>query len=68
MLVDWTGHSLIDVGIAGLCAITERHNPSELTLEDLDRAAAEMERRYFHPYYSNYLSCVFMNSALRRNP
>ena len=31
-------------------AITERHNPSELTIEDLDRAAAEMERRYFHPY------------------
>lgn len=61
-MLSWTGHALVDVGVAGLCAMSGKAKPEDLTLEDLDAAGREMERRYFDPYYSAYLSCVFMNS------
>lgn len=61
-LLDWTGHTLVDVGIAALCAMCNRASPVELTLEDLDAAAAEMHRYYFSGVMNSYLTCVFMNS------
>lgn len=59
----WTGHALVDVGIAGLCALAKRKAPEELTLEDLDAASALMERRYYEGVLGTYLSCVFMNAS-----
>ena len=60
--MDWTGHALVDVGIAALCGMTGREEPAALTLEDLDAAAAEMQRYYFSGALASYLTCVFMNS------
>jgi CRISPR-associated protein Cst1 len=62
-ILRWTGHALIDVGIAGLCAFSERARPADLTLEDLDAAAAFMEERYYDGKLLTYLTCVFMNSS-----
>ena len=61
-LLAWTGHPLADVGIAALCAIATKADPAELTLEDLDRCAAYMEKVYFGGSLGAYLTCVFMNS------
>ena len=60
--IDWTGNPLVDVGIATLCAINNRSVPQDLTLEDLDIAAREMEDYYFSGLLMSYLTCVFMNS------
>ncbi|MGA2186096.1 MAG: hypothetical protein ABSH47_24030 [Bryobacteraceae bacterium] len=61
-MLNWTGHALVDVGIAALCAMTGKTEPTQLTLEDLDAAADEMERYYFSGALTSYLTCVFMNS------
>jgi CRISPR-associated protein Cst1 len=60
--MDWTGNPLVDVGIATLCAMNNRVAPRELTLDDLDNAAREMEEYYFSGLLMSYLTCVFMNS------
>lgn len=61
-LLNWTGHALVDVGIATLCVMSGSEDPTFLTLEDLDSAASEMERYYFSGALTSYLTCVFMNS------
>jgi CRISPR-associated protein Cst1 len=61
-ILDWTGNSLVDVGIATLCAMTERSAPVDLTLDDLDTASKEMQEYYFSGLLMSYLTCVFMNS------
>ena len=60
--IDWTGNPLVDVGIATLCALTDRSSPADLTHDDLDSAAKEMEDYYFSGLLMSYLTCVFMNS------
>lgn len=61
-MLNWTGHALVDVGIATLCAMSGKDDPTSLTLADLDAAADEMERYYFSGALTSYLTCVFMNS------
>ena len=61
-MLDWTGQPLVDVGIAAICAMVEKQEPSSLTLDDLDRAASEMNQYYFSGLMTSYLSCVFMNA------
>jgi CRISPR-associated protein Cst1 len=59
----WTGHALVDVGIAGMLAFAGRTRPEELTLEDLDAAADFMVEHYYSGKLLSYLTCVFMNSS-----
>jgi CRISPR-associated protein Cst1 len=61
-LLKWTGHPLVDVGMAAVCAMVGREDPTLLTLDDLDRAAEEMREHYFSGSMISYLTCVFMNS------
>jgi len=65
-LLDWSGRALVDVGIAALCAMSNRQDPKQLTLDDFDSAAREMERYYFSGRMNGYLTCVFMNSEYVR--
>jgi CRISPR-associated protein Cst1 len=60
--LEWTGSPLVDVGIATLCAMSRRSEPEDLTLDDLDVAAKEMQVWYFSGLMASYLTCVFMNS------
>lgn len=66
----FTGHAFLDIGLAGICALTQRARPEDLTIADLDVASAFMEKEYYrkdpasdarilHPF----LSCVFPNSS-----
>lgn len=59
----FTGHALVDVGLAGLCAFAGRARPADLTMEDLDAAAGFMAEHYYGGALNAYLSCVFMNSS-----
>jgi len=61
-LLDWTGHALIDVGIATICRMVGKTDPCSLTTDDLGAAAKEMDRYYFSGALNSYLTCVFMNS------
>lgn len=59
----WTGHALVDVGIAGLCAFAERERPEELTFEDLDKAGELMVKEYYGEKFKTFLHCVFPNAT-----
>lgn len=59
----WTGHALVDVGIAGVCAFAKRAEPAKVTLEDLDRIADFLRETYYNGKLLSYLSCVFMNAS-----
>ncbi|MCX6602434.1 MAG: hypothetical protein NTV52_02440, partial [Acidobacteria bacterium] len=61
-LLHWTGHPLVDVGIAALCAMAEQDDPAQLTLDDLASCATRMEQLYFEGPLSTFLTCVFPNS------
>lgn len=61
--LQWTGHALVDVGIAGLLAFAQRAAPADLILEDLDAAADLMVERYYGGRMLSYLTCVFMNAS-----
>jgi len=61
-MLNWTGHALVDVGIAAVCALRGKEDPAQITPEDLDAVADELERYYFGGALNSYLTCVFMNS------
>lgn len=59
----FSGHPLADVAVATVCAMTGRARPEDVTLEDLDHVADEIERHYFGPAFMSFVICVFMNAA-----
>lgn len=60
----YTGHPLIDVGLATLTAFVDKRRPEELTDEDVSAFAQYVTEQYPKPVWTNYLSCVFtMNSS-----
>jgi CRISPR-associated protein Cst1 len=63
MPLGYTGHPLVDVGVATVTAFSGKKDPSTLTEEDLTNAAEFLEREYFSGKLLSYLSCVFPNSA-----
>lgn len=62
MILRYTGHPLLDVGIAGLVAFAGRQRPEELTEADLEAAADYMAANYTVQPLRSYLSNVFMNA------
>lgn len=61
--IHWTGHPLVDVGLATLCAMANKTDVQDVTNDDLDGAAKEMSEYFFSGLMNSYLTCVFMNSA-----
>ena len=60
----YTGHPLVDVGLATLTAFVGKQRPEELTPEDLAGFVEYITEQYPKPVWTNYLSCVFtMNST-----
>ncbi|HSV32263.1 MAG TPA: hypothetical protein VLH40_09630 [Atribacteraceae bacterium] len=62
-MLNWTGHPLVDVGTAALCAMSKKDDPRNLMLEDLDAAADRMSEYYFSGLMTSYNSCVFTMNA-----
>ena len=67
-LLNWTGHPLADVGVATLCAMVDKADPAQLTLEDLDKAGNELKSAYTDSLFVAYLSCVYTMNAPYTNP
>src|SRR4051794_29614007 len=59
----WTGHALVDIGVAGLCAFCKRDSPENMTLIDLDQASDFIAARYFSGALDPYLTVVFTNNS-----
>ncbi len=66
--LQWTGHALVDVGIAGVCAFSQRTRPEEVTLADLDRVSEFIIDTYYQQKLGTYLTCVFTNNASFTQP
>ncbi|HTE84926.1 MAG TPA: type I-B CRISPR-associated protein Cas8b1/Cst1 [Dehalococcoidia bacterium] len=61
----WTGHPLVDHGIAALTAFAGRRSPEVLTWEDLDRFVDFAQRHYLSSDMSKTLGTLFtINSFL----
>jgi CRISPR-associated protein Cst1 len=58
----YTGHPIVDVGVATICAFCEKPDPAGLTREALVRVAEFLEREYFSGKLKAFLSVVFPNS------
>jgi len=59
----WTGHALVDIGIAGLCALRGQDAPEELTLTDLDKVSDFIAEHYFSGALDPYLTVVFTSNS-----
>lgn len=62
-MLTWTGHPLVDVGVATLCVMCGKSNPEDLTPDDLDDAADRMAEYYFSGLMTSYNACVFTMNA-----
>ena len=61
-MLRYTGHPLVDVGVATITAFAEKRDPSKVTESDLERFAEFMERVYFGKRWAGMMSISFMNS------
>lgn len=61
-MLRYTGHPIVDVGVATVAAFCGKSEPSELTEADLRNIAGFLEREYFSGKLLSYLSCVFPNA------
>lgn len=59
----WTGHPLVDMGIATLVAFAGRERPEEVTVGDLERFAKEAEAALFTKTLRGHASVVFTSNA-----
>jgi len=62
-MLKYTGHPLVDVGIATITAFANKHDPTELTEADLHEIAMFMAREYPKSPYKSFLSIAFTSNA-----
>ena len=62
-MVEYTGHPLVDVGIATITAFTGKRKPEELTETDLDDVADYITREYVRDPLKSFLTVAFPNSG-----
>ncbi|MEJ5315067.1 MAG: type I-B CRISPR-associated protein Cas8b1/Cst1 [Anaerolinea sp.] len=60
---DYTGHPLLDVGLATLTAFAGRKRPAQLTEEDLRLAAEYIRENYIVDPLKSFLNVAFPNSG-----
>jgi CRISPR-associated protein Cst1 len=60
--LDYTGHPLFDVGLATIVAYCEKEYPTELTEDDLHKAAQFVEDNYTEQPLTSFLTTSLMNS------
>jgi CRISPR-associated protein Cst1 len=63
LLLRYTGHPLVDVGVATITSFANKEDPAEVTQDDLDSIASYMERQYTRNPMKSFLSVVFPNSG-----
>jgi CRISPR-associated protein Cst1 len=62
-MLKYTGHPLVDVGIATITAFANKRAPSRLTEEDLEEVADYIEREYMQNPLKSFLTVAFPNSG-----
>jgi len=72
-MIPYTGHPLIDVGLATLAAFHGKSDPSTLTEKELDQVADFLETHYLQEPMTSFLTVAFPNSgftqpAFAKNP
>jgi len=72
-MLNYTGHPLVDVGIATISAFVKKRDPASLTETDLDKVADFMARQYVVDPLKTFLTVAFPNSgftqpAFNKNP
>lgn len=73
-MLSYTGHPLVDVGVATLCAFAGKEDPVKLTEDDLEVAARYMAANYTVDPLKSFLSVAFTTNsdysqpAFNRNP
>lgn len=62
-LLRYTGLPFVDVGVAAITIISQRHRPEDVTLDDLERVAQQLKEDYCNlKPLRNVLSTIFLNS------
>lgn len=61
--LEYTGHPLVDVGIATIVAYSGKDNPDELTEADLEKVADYMHQLYTDPVFTGFISITFTINA-----
>jgi CRISPR-associated protein Cst1 len=72
-MLSYTGHPLIDVGVATLAAFAGKKDPATLVPEDLEKAVQYMQENYVVNPLKSFLTVAFPNSgytnpAFEKNP
>jgi len=63
-MLEYTGHPLVDVGVATITAFANKRDPSQLTEADLERVASYIEREYVQlPLKSSFTIAFTVNSG-----
>jgi CRISPR-associated protein Cst1 len=62
-VLNYTGHPLVDVGIAAIVAFAGKDNPDELVEADFDKIAAFMAEQYIQNPLRGFLTVAFPNSG-----
>ena len=62
-MLKYTGHPLVDVGIATITAFVDKRHPDELTEADLDEVADYITREYVRDPLKSFLTVAFPNSG-----
>jgi CRISPR-associated protein Cst1 len=62
-MLKYTGHPLVDVGIATIASFVGRSDPAQVTEVDLDRVADYITTEYVRPPLKSFLTVAFPNSG-----
>jgi CRISPR-associated protein Cst1 len=62
-MLNYTGHPLVDVGVATITAFAEKDDPTELVEADFDAIANYITREYTRQPLKSFLTVAFPNSG-----
>lgn len=60
----WTGHPLVDMGIASLLAFAQKRDPAELAPSDIEKFGRFAAQAYFSPELASYLTVLFTSNFI----
>jgi CRISPR-associated protein Cst1 len=63
LVLKYTGHPLVDVGVATITAFAGKRDPGALTANDLDRVADYIAREYVEQPLKSFLTVAFTSNA-----
>ena len=62
-MLEYTGHPLVDVGVATITAFADKEEPGELIEADLDQVVDYIAREYVRQPLKSFLTVAFPNSG-----